>query len=178
MNIKDKLSIFFEDFWESIKKIIKNLEDDHISESSAQCAYYIMLSFVPFVILFLTLLQYTNITADQLFNIISEMVPENMNGFVLGIVKEIYSKSIGTISISLIFTLYASAKGLYALIKGLHKIYNFSDSRKRSFIYLRFISLVKTLVFIIFIIVRISWNGFWKKYYRNFTRKIWCYAKL
>ncbi len=170
MNIKDKLSIFWENLWENIKKILKNLEEDHISESSAQCAYYIMLSFVPFVILFLTLLQYTSITADQLFNIISELVPDNMNSFVLGIVKEIYSKSIGTISISLIFTLYASAKGLYALIKGLHKVYNFSDSRKRSFIYLRFISLIKTLVFIIVMIIRISWNGFWKKYYRDFAK--------
>lgn len=170
MKIKDKLSIFFENSFENIKKILKNMEEDHISESSAQCAYYIMLSFVPFVILFLTLLQYTSISSDQLFNVISEIVPNSMNVFVLEIVKEIYSKSIGTISISLIFTLYAAAKGLYALIKGLHKVYNYSDSRKRSIIYLRFISLVKTLFFILIIIIRFSWNGFWKKYYRNIAK--------
>ena len=178
MNLKDKISIFMEDLWRDFKKILKNIEEDHISESSAQCAFYIMLSFVPFLILFLTLLQYTSISADDLFTIISELVPENMNSFVLGIVKEIYSKSIGTISISLVFTLYASAKGLYALIKGLHKIYNFSDSRKRSFIYLRLISLVKTLVFILLIIMRACFNGFWKKHNRYFTGKLWLTREL
>ena len=105
------------------------------------------------------------------FNVISELVPDTMNGFILGIIKELYSKSLGTISISIVFTLYASAKGLYALIRGLHKIYNYNGERKRSFIYLRFMSLVKTLIFIVFIAVRISCNGFWKKYHRNFTRK-------
>ena len=171
MKLKEKILVLGEDSWYNIKKIFKVLDDDHISESSAQCAYYIMLSFVPFVILVLTLLQYTGISEAQLFNVISELVPDTMNGFILGIIKELYSKSLGTISISIVFTLYASAKGLYALIRGLHKIYNYNGERKRSFIYLRFMSLVKTLIFIVFIAVRISCNGFWKKHHRNFTRK-------
>lgn len=160
MSFKDKLSNFGKKFLEYSKAILKNMDDDHISESSAQCAYYIMLSFVPFVILLLTLLQYTNISAEQLFFIISELVPNNMNGFVLGVVKEIYSKSLGTISISLIFTLFAATRGFYALIKGLHQIYNYSDSKKRSAVYLRLMSLLKTFIFIVFLVIRIGWNGF------------------
>lgn len=161
MNLKSKLVIFWENILNDFKKLLKNLEEDHISESSAQCSYYIMLSFVPFVILFLTLLQYTNISEDQLFSIISELVPDTMNGFILGVIKEIYSKSLGTISISFIFTIYASAKGLYALIKGLHKVYNYTSDKKRSFIYLRFMSIVKTLIFILLIIIRFGNTSFW-----------------
>ena len=97
MELKSKLS--------SIKTILNNIREDHISEFSAQCAYYVILSFVPFVILLLTLIQYTNIEQQQLLNIMSEMIPSSMSEMVLGIVREVYSKSVGTVSISLIFTI-------------------------------------------------------------------------
>ena len=38
-----------------IQTILDNIGEDHISEYSAQCAYYVILSFIPFVILLLTL---------------------------------------------------------------------------------------------------------------------------
>lgn len=141
MNIKSKLS--------SLQKILDNMEKDHISESSAQCAYYVILSFVPFVILLLTLIQYTSVQPQQLFNLISAIAPSNMSEMVLGIVKEVYSKSFGTMSLSLIFVLFAADRGVFALIKGLHQVYNFNDSKKKSVIYLKLISLLKTIVFII-----------------------------
>ena len=36
---------------EKTKIILKNMTEDHISESAAQCAYYVILSFIPFLIL-------------------------------------------------------------------------------------------------------------------------------
>lgn len=36
------------------------------------------------------------------------------------IIREVYSKSIGTVSISLIFMLFAADKGLFALMRELH----------------------------------------------------------
>ena len=41
----------------SIKTILDNMREDHISRFFAQCAYYVILSFIPFVILLLTLIQ-------------------------------------------------------------------------------------------------------------------------
>lgn len=67
----------------------------------------------------LTLTQYTNIEQQQLFDIIAKIIPSNMNEMVLGIVKEVYSKSVGTVSISLIFMLLSADRGLFALVKGL-----------------------------------------------------------
>ena len=43
-----------------------------------------------------------------------------MNERVLGVIREVYSKSIGTVSISLIFMLFAADKGLFALMRELH----------------------------------------------------------
>lgn len=46
--LKSKLS--------SIQIILNNMREDHISEYSAQCAYYVILSFIPFIILLITLI--------------------------------------------------------------------------------------------------------------------------
>lgn len=137
----------------SIQTILDNMEKDHISEFSAQCAYYVMLSFIPFVILLLTLIQYINIEQQQLFDIISRIIPSSMNEMVIGIVREVYSKSVGTVSISLIFTLLSADKGLFALIKGLHLVYNYSDRKRKSILYLKLTSIIKTMVFIILVAI-------------------------
>lgn len=134
-----------------IKTILNNMKEDHIGESAVQCAYYVILSFIPFTILLLTLIQYTNVEPQQLFDIISNIIPSYMNERVLGIIIEVYSKSIGTVSISLIFMLFAADKGLFALMRELHLIYNFSDNKNRSWLYLKLISLIQTIVFIILV---------------------------
>ena len=142
MKVKSKLAL---------EALLDNMKKDHISESSAQCAYYVILSFIPFIILLLTLIQYTNVDSQQLFEIISNVVPNSMNEMVLGIVREVYSKSIGTVSISLVFTLFSADKGLFALTKELHLIYNYSSNKEKSFFYLKIMSLIQTIIFIIII---------------------------
>ncbi len=133
--------------------ILKNSGDDHISEYSAQCSYYTILSFIPFVILLITLIQYTNIQQQTLFDAISKIIPSSMNEFVIGIVREVYSKSIGTISVSIIFTLWSAGKGLFALTKGLHSVYNTGDDSEKSVIYLRIMALIETVIFIVLIML-------------------------
>ena len=133
--------------------ILKNSGDDHISEYSAQCSYYTILSFIPFVILLITLIQYTNIQQQTLFDAISKIIPSSMNEFVIGIVREVYSKSIGTISVSIIFTLWSAGKGLFALTKGLHSVYNTGEDSEKSVIYLRIMALIETIIFIVLIML-------------------------
>lgn len=142
-----------ENILEKTKDILKNMSKDHISESAAQCAYYVILSFIPFLILLLTLIQYTNIDAEELLEILTNIIPSNMNGFVIGIVREVYSKSLGTISISIIFTIISAGKGLFALTKELHTIYNSSCQNKKSWIYLKIASVIETIIFIVLLVI-------------------------
>lgn len=145
IKFKGKLSV--------IQTIIDNMSKDHVNEFSAQCAYYVILSFIPFIILLLTLIQYTNIEQQQLFDIISKIIPSSMSEMVLGIVREAYSKSFGTVSISLVFTLLSADKGFFALVKGLHLVYNYSDNKRKSMIYLKLTSIIKTMIFVILLAV-------------------------
>lgn len=139
--------------YKKLQKICTNINLYDISAYSAQCAYYTILSFIPFIILLITLIQYTNIEQQTLFNVIARIIPSSMNEFVLGIIKEVYSKSIGTISISIIFTIWSAGKGLLALIKGLHFVYDVRDKKSNSAIYLKLMSIIHTIIFIILIIL-------------------------
>lgn len=135
-----------------IEEICTNINKDNISAYSAQCSYYTILSFIPFLILLITSIQYTNIDQETLSNIISRVIPSSMNEFVLGIVREVYSKSVGTISISIIFTIWSAGRGLFALTKGLHSVYNIDDKKSNSAIYIKIKSILQTIIFILLII--------------------------
>lgn len=139
--------------FQKLQNLTENMKRDHISESAAQCSYYTILSFIPFVILLITLIQYTGIAPQALFDVISKVIPSSMSEMVLGIVQEVYSKSIGTISVSIIFTLWSAGKGFYALTAGLQTVYQTKSKKITSYIYLRLKVLLETILFIIMIVM-------------------------
>lgn len=146
-------NLSFKFYYKKIEKLCENIGNDNIDGYSAQCSYYTILSFIPFVILLLTLIQYTNVDQQTLFNAISKVIPSSMSEFILGIIREVYSKSIGTISVSIVFTLWSAGKGLLALIKGLHIVYGVKDKKSNSPVFLKFMSIVQTVFFIFFIVI-------------------------
>ena len=135
------------------KEILDNCSKDNVSEYSAQCAYYTILSFIPFLIILLTMIQYTGITQQNLYDIISKILPENMKEMILGIVQEVYSKSLGTISISIIFTLWSAGKGFYVLTAGLQTVFQTKSQKITSYILLRIKVLLETILFIVMIVM-------------------------
>ena len=145
--------INFKKIYKIIEKLFKNMGEDLVSEYSAQCSYYTILSFIPFIILVLTMIQYTGVGPQALFNAISKIIPSSMNEIILDIVQEVYSKSIGTISISIIFTIWSAGKGLFALNKGLQSVYNTNNKESASYIYLRVKAIIETIMFIILIVL-------------------------
>ena len=145
--------INFKEKYKLIQTLSANMKRDHVSECSAECSYYTILSFIPFIILLITLIQYTNIAPQTLFEAISKIIPSSMNEMVLGIVQEAYSKSLGTVSISIIFTIWVAGRGLFALTKGLQFVYHVDNEEKASYIYLRVKAIIETILFIILIVV-------------------------
>ena len=146
----------FKKIYKIIEKLFKNMGEDLVSEYSAQCSYYTILSFIPFIILVLTMIQYTGVGPQTLFNAISKIIPSSMNEIIVDIVQEVYSKSIGTISISIIFTIWSAGKGLFALTKGLQSVYNTNNKENASYIYLRIKAIIETIMFIILIVLGLT----------------------
>ena len=136
-------------FLNHAKRLVKQFEDHNLSEYTAQCTYYMVLAFIPFLILVVTLLQYTGIQKDTFIWIIQTLIPTSMSDLAVGIVQEVYSKSLGTISVSFIFLLWSARKGFLAMSKGLHSAYE----TKNTYIKLQLKSILTTSLLIILIIL-------------------------
>ena len=142
----------------AVQKIIKlvrgflhAMQEDHVGAYAAQSAYFIMLSFIPFIILLITLLQYTTLTQSDLYGAAQVIFPDSMDGFVIDIIHEVYSKTAVTVSLSAIAAAWSAGKGFLALMRGMNSIYDVEEHR--NYIILRFRSALYTIVFVISVIL-------------------------
>lgn len=135
----------------TIKTFMNRISDDNISAFSAQAAFFMFLSLFPFLILLLTLIQYTPITKTFLLETLVQVVPKNMTPIVITILDEMFNKSSPTlISISVVSALWSAGKGFFAVTKGINVI--FKRKETRNYFLLRLISGLYTLVFVILIV--------------------------
>ncbi len=134
-----------------VRGFLKAMNEDHVGAYAAQSAYFIMLSFIPFIILLLTLIQYTTLTRADIYGAAQVIFPDSMNGFVIDIINEVYSKTAVTISLSAITAAWSAGKGFLALMRGMNSVYDVEE--QRNYIILRFRSAIYTIVFVISIIL-------------------------
>ena len=109
-----------------MKKFIKimtgfmnRMAQDHVSAFAAQAAFFILMSFVPFLMLLLPLVTYVSITKDMVVEILLQIMPDagDFRSFLFSIIQEVYDKSTAIVPISAVFTLWSAGKGLQGLRK-------------------------------------------------------------
>lgn len=130
---------------------IKRMQDDHIGAYAAQAAYFLIMSFIPFVLVLTALVQYTPLTYRMLRQAIIGFVPLNLQDFVLKIIAEVFTKSAAVVPISAIFALWSSGKGMQSLIAGLNVIYHVKETR--NWLSNRLYSVLYMFLFVIAIII-------------------------
>lgn len=138
---------------EKINFFMDGINKNYIDEHAAACSYYTILSFIPLIILILTLAQYLGISEELFIFILDGILPSDiLNEAVISIVKETFSKSISTITISAIFTFWSAGKGFFALCKGLNVVYGITTENKY-YILFRIRALISTFIFILIIVL-------------------------
>ena len=113
-----------------IKKIFTYCNDDNITVYAAWASFFIVISMIPLVMLFVSLLQYILPSQNTIISeALSTIVPEasGLRSFLLELLDEIYTNSTGAIvSLSLLATLWSSSKGIFALQEGLNNLRHFN----------------------------------------------------
>lgn len=142
---------------------------DHVSAYAAQAAYFIILSFIPFVMFLLTIMRYTPLTQDVLNQVILEICPENFQGLVVSIVNEVYQKTSAVLPVTLVLSLWSSGKGVQAITNGLNTICHVEETR--SWLLTRLWSMFYTLVFILAIIASLVLLVFGNSLQKSLTSK-------
>lgn len=167
LSMKKRLKNFFEKWnkkteglWirkviEGIVKFGNKINDDQVWEYSAQAAFFIIMSFFPFLMFLLTLLQFLPFSRNELVEAMDYIVPSAVAGFVVDILDEAFEYASGTLlSITIIGILWPASKGTVAIKKGLDKI-NKTRARKSGLL-VRCMSVIYIILFAISIILLLA----------------------
>jgi membrane protein len=127
------------------------MKHDHVGAYAAQAAYFIMLSFIPFIMLLMNLVQYTPINKLDVEIAIIKAMPPAFEGLINTILEEIYTKSFTILSVTAITAIWSSGRGILALTNGLNSICHVDETR--NYVLMRLRSAAYTILFIIAIIL-------------------------
>ena len=154
-----------------IKKIYHSIIDishkfgrDYVSVFSAQAAFFIILSFFPFIMFLLTMIHYLPIQEHVMMKTFNDLLPKALNSYIVLIISEIYNHSTTTIvSVTALTALWSSSKGFLALVRGFNSVYNIKETR--NYFKLRFISTLYTFGFTILLILTLVFLVFGNQLY-------------
>lgn len=155
------------DFFDVIRGFINSMKERHVTAYAAQAAYFIILSFIPFMLLLMTSVKYTPLTETEVMNALLQICPENFETFIQSIVNEVYEKSLGILSVSAILAMWSAGKGIQALTRGFNNIYQVKETR--NFLTSRIRAVFYTLVFLISIVVTLILQVFGNSLQRELT---------
>lgn len=145
INLISEIYLIFKGFTQRLKK-------DNVSAFSAQAAFFLFMSIMPFLSLLLTLVRYLPISQTMLYTTVIGVVPEPLKPMVEEILSELFAKNRGAyLSMSIILVIWAAAKGVMAIIRGLNSVYQVED--KRNYVKLRLISALYTVIIVAAIVI-------------------------
>ena len=98
--------------------------EDRVSAYSEQSAFFIIMGFIPFLMLLLTMLQYTPMTEEDLMSLLLGFFPEGFHTYLERLVESVYTKSTALISGTAIAAVWACSKAMMSISNGLNTIYD------------------------------------------------------
>ncbi len=144
-----------------LKALLERFREHRLNASAAHAAYFIMLSFIPCIILLFSLLQFTSIKKIDVLRFVQNTVPREMLTFCTSIVGEAYSKTATTVSVSALAALWSAGRGMMALTQGLQCISDIKETRNYFAVRIRatLYTVVLLLAIIVFLLLGVFGNS-------------------
>lgn len=138
--------------------LIVKVKNDDIFALASQLAYYLVLSFFPFIVFLLSLLSIVKIDIFEVTNWLKELLPGNVYELVQGLIEEIFNnQNAGVLGLSIFVAIWVASSGFRGVLKGVNKAYNLNECR--SFInrtitaYVSTIALALTILLALIVLV-------------------------
>ena len=154
--------------------IIK-IKNDDIFALGAQLAYYLILSFFPFLIFLMTLVGFSNLDSMEIIGGLRAILPSSAFQLISSTIIEIIeTQSSGLLGASILMVIWSASSAFRAVIKGINKAYNVRE--ERPFIKRIFISIIFTCALAFLILLTLIMLVFGRvignilMYYLPFTR--------
>jgi membrane protein len=158
--------------WKQFAKDFYTEVSNHdIFNGAAALAFYLMLSIFPFAIFILSLLPFLPIPhlKQAIMDLLGQALPQESANLFTGVINDVTSlRRGGLLSLGLIFLIWSSSSGLYAVMQQLNIIYDVKEDRP--FWKVRGTALLLTVLFFVLIVGAFSlivFGGFIKDWIGN-----------
>ena len=137
------------------KRISDKFIKDEMTVYAAQASFFIVLSFFPFIMVLMTLVQFVpHLSADMLITVLAALIP-NINKsrpLIENAISDLYIHSPGVILwITILTALWSASKGMMSMERALNRIWG--PQEKRGYIMSRLICTGYTFIFLIMCIM-------------------------
>ncbi len=129
----------------------KDMRKQNISSYAASIAFFFFLSVVPMLMVICTIIPYTPLTERNLVELVTDVTPDMIDSLAESLIREVYEKSAGIMSIAIIATIWSAAKGVMALMRGLNAVNGVEE--ERNYFVVRIIASFYTIVMLIVVIL-------------------------
>ncbi|MCM1127088.1 MAG: YihY/virulence factor BrkB family protein [Lachnospiraceae bacterium] len=135
------------------KEFAKQINDNHIGAYASSAAFFMFLSLIPILLLLCSIIPYTPITKATLMNALVDFMPDSIDPIAVSVVNEVYGKSTTLLSVTAIAAIWAGARGIWALNRGLNVI---NDVETKGYFALKFRSCIYTIILICSIMMSLT----------------------
>ena len=135
------------------KEFMKQINDNHIGAYASSAAFFMFLSLIPILMLLCSIIPYTPVTKANLMNILVDIMPDSIDPIAISVVTEVYGRSTTLLSVTAVATVWAGARGIWALNRGLNVI---NDVDEKGYFSLKFRSCAYTLILLFSIILSLT----------------------
>lgn len=153
----------------NINHFIRKSFKDNISAIAGQTTFFIILSFVPFVMFAFALLSYFHVPTQLLEHYYVDVLPREVMEYIRNIVNDAYPKAVSMAFTSAIIALWSAGRGIHCITQGVFIIYK-SPDKKNWFIKRLQASLYTLIMFVTLVIslIVLVISQFFSKFIENF----------
>ena len=113
-----------------IIKFVNKATADSVPAYAAQVAFFVMLSFFPFMMLLVMIVSKLSVMNTNVLGYILRVVPSGLESYVAYIVDDVVNANVQSFTLITVFvSLWSAAKGIQALSTGLNKIYGVEQNK-------------------------------------------------
>ena len=111
----------------ALVSLVSWVMDLQIPVYAANACYFLVLMIFPALLLVMSSLRYTSLSANDLIEVLGTVVPSALMPTVERLIVNTYYNSSGVvISVSAVTALWSSSRGVYGLLTGLNHVYGLS----------------------------------------------------
>ena len=146
---------FFQKAYFEVRKFSLMYKELEVSAHAAAASFYLFLSIIPLIGLFLTIIPYSPITQEQLVKFLSLILPASLDAFIDAVTLQMYGQGPLFLILSAVVLVWSAGKGMQSITRGLNAV-NGVKNEKRSFFVLRAEACLYTTILVVLMILSVA----------------------